>query len=345
MTLTLFLSWVAIVMALVFLALVVTIVGRRLFSDRRSAREHSLRPAIETLLDTYLAAEEPERPLLPAGRRARGVVRTVALEELTELSGRERARLVLLLECSGIVAETAVGLGSRRRRVRRAAAEALRQIGSEESLGSLSVGLEDPDIDAALACAAGLAELSDETCIPRVMALAEGAAVARPGAVAAILVTMGQNHPTALGQALRPDARIELRRLATAVVGGMRLAEHVEALHAGLGDADDELAARAARGLGMIGDDSALEALVAIVDDEDRAWFLRLAATEALGEIGDPRAAPPLEQELNADAWALQAKAAKALRLLGAAGEAALGRSLVSPVEQVREHARVALER
>jgi len=112
---TLFLSWVAIGMALAFAALVVTIVVGRLFADRRRAHEHALRPAIEMALDTFLAAEDPERPLLPAGLEARGLVRAVALEELTELSGRERARLVRLLECSGIVAETAVGLGSRRR--------------------------------------------------------------------------------------------------------------------------------------------------------------------------------------------------------------------------------------
>jgi len=345
MTLTLFLAWVAIGMALAFAALVAKIVVGRLLADRRRAREHAQRPAIEMVLDTFLAAEEPERPLLPAGREARGLVRAVALEELTELSGRERSRLVWLLECSGIVAETAVGLGSRRRRVRRAAAEALRQIGSEESVRSLSVGLEDPDLDTALTCAAALAELSGVTSMPRVMVVAEGAALARPGAVAAILVTLGRQHPAELGEALRPGARIELRRLGAAVAGELRLSQHVPALRAALLAEDDELAARAARGLGMIGDDDAFDALVDLVEDRDRAWFLRLAATEALGEIGDARAAPPLERELSTDAWVLQAKAAGALRLLGAAGEAALRRALASPVEQVREHARVALER
>ena len=342
---TTFLAWVAIGMALAFAALVAKIVVGRFLADRRRAREQALRPAIEILLDTFLAAEEPRRPLLPAGREARGLVRAVALEELTELSGRERSRLVWLLECSGIVAETGAGLGSRRRRVRRAAAEALRQIGSEESVRSLAVGLDDPDLDTALTCAAALAELSGVTSMPRVMAVAEGAAVARPGAVAAILVTLGRRHPAELGEALRPGARIELRRLGAAVAGELRLSQHVPALRTALLDGDDELAARAARGLGMIGDDDAFDDLVAVVEDRDRAWFLRLAATEALGEIGDVRAAPPLERELAADAWVLQAKAAAALRLLGAAGDAALRRALVSPVEQVREHARVALER
>lgn len=342
---TMFLAWVAIGMALAFAALVATIVIRRFFADRRRARELSMRPAIETLLGEYLAAEEPERPLLPPERDARELVRTVALEEMAELSGRERSRLLELLEVSGIVAETAVDLGSRRRRVRRAAAEALRQIGSAGPIRSLSVGLEDPDIDAGLICAAALAELADETLIPRVLALADSAALARPGAVAAILVTLGRRHPATIGDALRPEASIALRRLAAAVAGELRLSGHVPALREALAGEDDELAARGARGLGLIGDEGAFDALATAVDDEDRVWFLRLAATEALGEIGDPRAAAPLERELNADNWVLQAKAAKALRLLGATGEAALRRALASPAETVREHARVALER
>ncbi len=342
---TLLLTWAATGMAVVFAALLAAIVVRRFRADRRRARDLAMRPALEALLGEYLAAEQQEQPSLPAGRESRDLIRTIALEAMAELRGREHSRLVTLLEVSGIVAETVAGLASRRPRVRRAAAEALRQIGSETSVRPLSVGLEDPDLDAALTCAAALAELSDDSSIPRMLTLADRAAVARPGAVAAILVTLGRRHPTAIGDALLPEASIALRRLAAAVAGELRLAEHVPALREALGGADAELAARGARGLGLIGDEGAFAALAATVDDDERVWFLRLAATEALGEIGDARAVPPLERELNADQWVLQAKAAKALRLLGAGGERALRRALASPTETVREHARVALER
>jgi hypothetical protein len=334
---------VAIGMAAAFVVLVAAIVIRRFLADRARRREQSLRPAVEIAVVEYLAAEEPERPRLPTG--SGDILRQVALEMIAELHGRERDRLILLLEGAGIVAETAAALGSRRRRVRRSAAEALRQIGSEEALGSLSAGLLDADLDTRLTCAAALAELSDTEHLPSVLAIADRSAVDRPGAVAAILVTLARRHPSTLGIALGPDAAPELRRLAAAVVGEFRLAEHVGALRQALESEDDELAARAARGLGMIGDDGVLDRLLELVEDGDRTWFVRLAATGALGVIGDPRAVAPLEQELNSDGWLLQAKAAKSLRLLGLTGEEALERGLSSPAETVRDHARVALER
>lgn len=335
---------VALVLTTILVVLLATIVIRRALADRRLRRERSLRPAIEVAIVEYLAAEEPEPPSIPAGHAARDLLLLVSLETMAELQGRERGRLVALLERLGIVTEIGLMLSSRRPRVRRTAAETLRQIGSEESAEQLLVGLRDDDLDTSLTCAAALAELADEQLVPPVIAVADSAAVARPGAVAAILVTLGRTHPAAIGDALDPGASIELRRLGAAVAGEMRLFEHIDPLRAALVSADDELAARAARGVGMIGDDDAVEGLLALVEAEDRAWFVRLAATEALGAIGDPRAIGALERELNADAWLLQAKAAQALRLLGKAGDGALRRALGSRLPTVRDHARVALE-
>lgn len=339
------LAWVAIAMAATFIALVAWIVISRFRSDRRRKREQVLRPTIEAVIAEYLAAEEPEPVRLPTTKATHDLLRMVALETMAELSGRERSRLVALLERLGIVADTAAGLGSRRRRVRRFAAEALRQIGSEETVGSLSAGLADPDLDTSLTCAAALAELSDQTCVPAILALAERAAVARPGAVAAILITLGRSHPATIGDALGPQVSLELRRLAAAVAGELRLAEHVPFLREALRSEDDELVARAARGLGAIGDIEEVEQLLRLAEADDRSWFVRLAATDALGAIGDTRAVEPLERELHTEAWLLQAKAAGALRMLGAAGEEALRRALGSPSTTVRDHARVALER
>jgi HEAT repeat protein len=342
---TQFLAWVAIGMATAFVALFAAIVIGRFLSDRRRRRERLLRPTIETAIAEYLAADEPQPLRLPPTKTIRGLMRMVALETMAEIHGRERDRLVALLERVGIVAETAARLGSRRRRVRRAAAEALRQIGSEETVRSLSAGLDDPDLDTSLSCAAALAELSDETLVPPVLALADRAAVARPGAVAAILVTLGRSHPATIGAALAPDVSLELRRLAVAVAGELRLAEHVPLLRAALQSEDDELAARAARGLGAIGDAGEIELLMSLAETEDRAWFVRLAAIGALGAIGDTRAVEPLERALDSDAWLLQVKAAKALRVLGSEGDEALRRALRSPSATARDHAKVVLER
>ncbi len=338
------LAWVAIGMAAIFAALMATIVISRFLADHRRGREERLRPPIEVALAEYLAAEEPEPPEVPAGKAAHAVLRTIVLEMIGELHGRERDRLVALLERLGIVEETAARLGSRSPRTRRPSAEALRQIGSEQSERSLADGLRDPDLDTRLTCAAALAELSGEAQLPSLLALADRSALARPGAVAAILVTLGRRHPAAIGNALEPTSSLELRRLAAAVAGELRLAEHVFPLRKALVSEDDELAARAARGLGMIGDDGCLYRLLVLVEAEDRAWFLGVAATDALGELGDPRAVVPLERELAGDGWLLRAKTAKALGMLGTTGRDALRRALDSPIPEVRDQARVALE-
>jgi HEAT repeat protein len=95
----------------------------------------------------------------------------------------------------------------------------------------------------------------------------------------------------------------------------------------------------------MIGDDGAVEPLLELIEGSERVWFVRLAATDALGAIGDPRAVVPLELELASGSWMLQAKAARALRMLGGVGEEALGRALASPVVAAQEHAKVAMQR
>jgi HEAT repeat protein len=337
------LAFVAVGMGAAFLILVATIVVRRAIADRRRRREGAQRPTLEAAVAEYLGGDDP--PPAPVTVADRRLLRTIALEAMGELKGRERERLVALVEDAGIVSETAAELGSRWPRRRRTAAEALRQIASEQAAATLLSGLADRDVDTRLTCAAALAELREEEPIPALVDLAEAAAVERPGAVAAILVTLGRRHPTAIGGSLEAGRRLELRRLAAAVAGELRLAEQVGALRRCLAEDDDELVARAARGLGAIGDDGAVEPLLGLVEAGDRAWFVRLAATGALGAIGDPRAVVPLEHELRDGEWSLQAKAARALRLLGATGEAALERTLESPLSTARDHARVALGR
>jgi HEAT repeat protein len=306
---------VAISLAVLFVALLAAIVAGRALADRHRRRDAALRPGLELAVVEYLAAEDAPAPVSPDGGGAHRLLGTIAIEMIGELRGRER----------------------------RVAAETLRRIARADAAPGLVGGTQDPDIDTRLTCAAALAELADTGPIAGVLDIADAAAVTRPGAVAAILVTLGRRHPDALGDALGVGRSSELRRLAAAVVGELRVAEHAKALRAALADFDDELVARAARGVGMIGDAGAVDSLLTLAETRERAWFVRIAATGALGELGDERALAPLERELREDGWTAQAKAARALRSLGGPGEAVLREALDSPVETVREHARVAL--
>ena len=324
-------------------AMLASIFVFRVLGSRRRRLERRLRPNFERAIGAYLADDETAMPVAPAGKSARRVFRAVALDALIEVRGRERDRLTSLLEETGIARDTAEELRSRRRLVRRRAADALGEIRSPATADALATGLSDPDREVRVACARALAELREERFLPRIVAAAEEAVSARPGHVAEVMLALGAGIPATLGEALRSTRSPELRLLAAAVVGELRLAEHAPLLREAL-SGDDELAARAARGLGLIGDADAVGPLVAIVEDEGRASFLRAVAAKALGAIGDPRGTRALERQLHSDSWSIARNAAHALSMLGTAGHDALRLGLESERAETRGHAAVALE-
>jgi HEAT repeat protein len=322
----------------------VTIVVTRIRDDRRRKRIAELRPGIETALAFYVANPEAESPEPPGSELGRLVLREVALEAIVELRGREGERLIGLLEDIGTIDELCDDLLSNNPVERRHAAEALGEMRSPEAADSLLFGVADPDRDSRLACARALAELGEEQYTAPVIDAADEAAEHRPGAAAAVLLAVGMRNPSGIAGALADERSQAGRRLAAAVVTELRLAEHAPLLRAALHDEDDELVSRAARGLGSIGDADAIEDLVSIVEDPERAWFCRAVAAGALGTIGNPCAVPALEELLtSSDRWMMHDRAAGALAQLGEEGHEALTRALRSPVEEVRELAAVAM--
>jgi HEAT repeat protein len=73
--------------------------------------------------------------------------------------------------------------------------------------------------------------------------------------------------------------------------------------------------AAACEALGKIGDPQAIPPLLQALQDED--WEVRKAAYEALGAIGDPQAIPPLLQALKDEAWGVLEAACEALGKIG----------------------------
>jgi HEAT repeat protein len=333
-----------VALAASFGLLVVAVVVGRVRSDRRRARAARLRPGIETEIVTYLADPDASPPAPPAGPNARVVFRKIAMETLVELQGGERERLTRLLEETGIVDELCEELTARRRLTRLHAAELLAELRSRRAAQHLLLSLLDPDPDVRLACARGLAELAEPDFLAPLIDAADRGASDRPGAAAAVMLAIGTEAPEAIGETLEERRTAALRRLAAAVVGERRLAEYSPQLRAALRSDDDELVARAARGLGRIGDVDAVDDLLALLDDDGRAWFCRVVAASALGAIGDPRAVPALARQLETGAWMMRDRAAMALAMLGDAGHEALGRARGSDRSDVRAHAAVALD-
>lgn len=339
------LAWATTGLAATVLLLVLAIVVKRWLADRRFRRDEKLRPSIEEQIAEYIALEDREPASLPRGRAGQRLMLAVALEALGELRGTERQRVTELLEQNGTVGELKWRLLSRRSPRRREAAEALTDVRSTQAVDGLLLGLRDRKATVRLACAAALAELGDEAPVPEVLKVTDEDSGEWPGAAAAILLSLGRRVPANLAAAIAPERRPELRRLAAAVIGELRLAQHSELLLEALDCEDDELVARAARGLGSIGEVEAVEPLLRLLDRPERPWFVHLAAVGALGRIGDPSVAAALEYELYSDNWYLGAKAASSLQALGAAGQAALDRALGSHDLEARGHAVVAMQR
>ena len=327
------------ILVLIGIILVARVAGRW-----RRRRDLPLRAGYELALAAYLAEVETKPPQ-PSGANERRVLRSVALASLIELRGRERRRLTELLEDTGIVAETARELRSRRRRARRQAADALAEIRSLQAESALRAGLGDPDHAVRLACGRALAELGDEETIDELLAVAEDEIERSPGMVADLLLALAAHEPRLLAEAFEATSSIRLQRLLAAIFGECRFVDEAPLLREALGAGDEELVACAAHGLGLIGDVEAGEPLLGLLADRSRPLSIRAAAAESLGRIGDPAAVPGLEAALASGDWTLEQNAAEALSLLGVAGEDALHRVARTGALDARAHAEVALQR
>lgn len=321
------------------------IVVARVMLIRRQKRLRSVRPRTETLLAEYLAGA-PARP--PGGTsRERAVLLDVALEAIADLRGGERARLAHLLEELGLVSDTIRALSARRLTVRRRAAETLAVIGSPDAAGALATGLRDRDALVRVTCAYALADAGGLDPVPAITAAVVRDAATVPGAAAAVVLALGARQPSALAPLLGPDAPSPVRATAVRVVSELRLPQYLPELRAclasGAGPDGDDLAATAARGLGLIGDAGSVQALTRLASDTGRQPEARAAAARALGRIGDGRALPVLETQLRAPDWPIRAAAATALGELGAPGAAVLRRAAASDRAEVRTLAEAAL--
>ncbi|HET7012462.1 MAG TPA: HEAT repeat domain-containing protein [Streptosporangiaceae bacterium] len=327
--------------------LLAVIVVLRVLLRRNQRRVDQLRPSAELAIARYLATGATGAAVRPERRPAmRAIWRDVALEAMADLRGSERAALAQLLDDLGYVSEATVDLRSRRRPVRRRGAETLAAVANQRSLQALAAGLADRDVLVRMTCARALAEGSGtETKLPEIVSAVDRDVYAAPGAVGDIVVALGREHPEALDQLLASDAPAEVRSIAMAVIGELRLERHAGRLREILGErpADEHLAA-AARALGMIGDIEAVPPLIALTEDESRAPATRAAAVTALGSIGDPCAVGSIAALVRHEDWALRTAAARALSGLGTMGRLALEQAAQSPVQPVREQAQAILQ-
>jgi HEAT repeat protein len=307
--------------------LVLVLIAIRVAALRRATRARRFGPAAAASLGTYLAGSgagpAPDRP----GERP--LFQAIAQEALADLRGDDRDRLVALMGQLGFTQDAMLHLKARRTVTRRRAAEMLACLATPVAVPAVTDALADRDVLVRTTCACTLAVTGTDDAVPAIVAVAQRDAPATPGAAASVVLALAQNRPEALAPLLAPGTPAAIRRIAITIAADLRLAQFATLLQAALADTDD-VAVNSARGLGMIGEFPAVDALAQVAADDTRSAPARAAAADALGAIGDPASLQVLERLLAAPDWSLQAAAAGALARLGEPGRTALHRTAAS---------------
>jgi len=209
---------------------------------------------------------------------------------------------------------------------RKQAMFALGEIGSERTIDPLIRLLYEPDADLGLAAARALGRIGHPATWPLINAVAEriSGVDVMPQVVEA-LVSIGEPAVGDLIQALG-DTRPEIREAAERSLIGIRTPAIRHIIEA-LPKMQLTVQRRLARILGQIGDETAVETLIKLLEDADPGVQVRIV--QALGRIKDRRAVDPLiglMQREGADETVRRT----AVRALGDIGDAAAVEPLVA---------------
>jgi HEAT repeat protein len=189
--------------------------------------------------------------------------------------------------------------------VRRAAVDALGELGSPRTLEPLIQALGDEDDGIRYAAAVALGKLGDPRAVePLVRAVGRGWSEAERRAAVQALGKLGD--PRALEPLIQAlgDKESRVRRAAAVALGMLGDPRAVEPLIRALGDVDSDVRRTAAEALVRLGQASWQKVVTGSEQD-----FKRLAA------LGDPRAVEPLLRALGDRDWKLRAAAAEAMEL------------------------------
>ena len=194
--------------------------------------------------------------------------------------------------------------------VRQNAVVALGKIGDVRAIPDLLHMLKKGAWAERMAAVEALGEIGDSEAVPELLlALKDGAG---REAVVASLRKIGDIPGLLL--ALK-DENVEVRKIATELLGETKDAKVMSGLLLALKDEDVEVQKTAAASLGEIGDVSAIPELIIALKNTEVA--VQAAAAASLGEIGDVSVIPELIIALKNTEVAVQTAAAKALGKIG----------------------------
>ncbi|MCA2658711.1 MAG: HEAT repeat domain-containing protein, partial [Microcystis sp. M049S2] len=180
--------------------------------------------------------------------------------------------------------------------VRRRAAEALAEIGSETAIPGLLKALEDSNSDVRENAAFALGEIGSETAIPGLLKALEHSNWSVSENAAFALGEIGSE--TAIPGLLKAleDSDDDVRRKAAETLGKIGSETATAGLLKALKDSDKDVRSNAVVALGKIRSETAIAGLLKALEDSDDD--VRRKAAETLGKIGSETAIPGLLKAL-----------------------------------------------
>lgn len=305
--------------------LTVAIVVNKALREMSEAIDRRRRALLEPAVFEYLgsASAGTLRDHLPAApsRRDRRLIETILLEAARLVKGATRDRATAAFEAHGSVREAIRALKSRRWWRRAEAAERLGLMRSRSAVEPLVALMNDEEPEVRIRAARALGLIRGRTSIrPLVSALADPSRWSAIR-VAEILINVGAeavDELLAAYDALPQHARVS----ALDVLGRIRGLRAIGLMKRCLADPHPDIRARAAHGIGLIGDPGAMADLVKALMDAE--WPVRAMAAKALGRLGNPAAIGPLCEAMKDRQWWVRYNSGEALRQLGPAGLEAL---------------------
>lgn len=278
------------------------VVARKIVVDRRTLRSARGRAEVHDGVFAFVVSDGRDSgaidELIPAQPGPRRLARTTdvcneVIRLTADLRGEVKAHASALVHRLGWAEVLSVRLEHSRNSGERARAAArLGDLGSEESesLVSLVRALRDPDAAVRICAARALGKCGDLSMAPALISAARDGRIAI-GIVAEALVGLGPGVEPVVTYATG-DGEPCVRRLATDVIGALRLPGARRAALTLLDDPDETVRVAAAKALGRIGwPDIAPELSLRCTSGGKR---LRLAAVESMVELQAPEGVPVL---------------------------------------------------
>ena len=167
-------------------------------------------------------------------------------------------------------------------------------------------GIQQAAIDALIA-------FEDEAAVYHILPLLSDSRVYVRNIAREILDKIG-GYGIGLFQPYIKDKDEDVRKMIADILGSIHGPEPKKMLIEMLKDSCNNVRSSAAEGLGRVGDSSAVEALIDLLNDEE---WVALFAAGALGRIRDRRAIPPLMRLVNSGKTELQITAIEAIAQVG----------------------------